>query len=230
MSVVGEFPGFNSLHRRTIRGAVNPMDKSTVVSIYPKEIDEVKHTIQPGRFLIPAGSYENPAILVVGPSSWWRDIDEQQPILEIPVSSIQIADSIVRDYCNGVLACNMADSMPGLFYVPGQYSVKDIKERFKTELEKARDRQNKLWLELINMADALWTNSDHSPRAISEDMRIAARQLGQTNKDWLRNFVMAEMVRCFACGSLKNPEYPVCAACRAIDSNHPKAKDIKFAN
>ena len=87
MAIVGQFPS----HRMAMRAPVNPLDKSTVVSIFPREIHEIKHTLIPGEFYIPPGSYENPSILVVGPSSWWRDIDPDQPLIEIPVSSVLIA-------------------------------------------------------------------------------------------------------------------------------------------
>ncbi len=240
MSQVGTFPGINNWKRRTIRGPINPLDKSTIVSILPKEVDEVKHTIQPGRFIIPPGSYDNPAILVVGPSSWWREIDEDQPLLEIPVSSIQIADSVVKDYCNGILACNMSDCMPGLFYVPGAKqnpkgealkmdTLDWIKKEYKSELDKALVRQKNWYAMLIKMADALWARSNGNPLAVSDDMRLAAKEMNIQTKDWMKDFQMVDMVRCFACGALKNPLYPVCAACRAIDQAHPKAKDIKFA-
>ena len=126
--LVGEFPGISSPNRRTIRAPVNPLDKSTVVIILPKALYERKATIQPGVFELKPGTFENPAILVVGTSSWWREVDENQPLLEIPVSSIQVADSIVRDYCNGLLACNMATQMPGLFYVPGEFTVERMKK------------------------------------------------------------------------------------------------------
>jgi hypothetical protein len=59
-SQVGQFPGIQELRRRTVRQPVNPMDRATVVSIYPKDIEEVKHTIEPGRFRIKAGSIETP--------------------------------------------------------------------------------------------------------------------------------------------------------------------------
>ena len=72
MLQVGEFPGLGNPNRRTIRAPINPLDKSTVVSILPKQISERKITIQPGIFEISPGSFDNPAILVVGPSSWWR--------------------------------------------------------------------------------------------------------------------------------------------------------------
>lgn len=229
MSQVGAFPGINDWKRRTIRGPINPMDKSTIVSILPKEIDETKHTVQPGRFIIQPGTFEKPSLLVVGPSSWWREIDEEQPLLEIPVSSIQIADSVVKDYCNGILACNMETAMPGLFYVPGAYDIEGIRKSFKAELDKALARQKGWYTILIKLADSLWARSNGNPLAISDDMRLAAKEMNIQTKDWMKDFQMVDMVRCFACGALKNPLYPVCAACRAIDTAHPKAKEIKFA-
>jgi hypothetical protein len=230
MSVVGAFPGLNERLRKPARGPINPLDRATVVSIYPKEIDEKKVTIEPGRFIIPAGSFDNPAVLVVGPSSWWRDIDAEQQLIEIPVSSIQIADSIVKDYCNGVLGCDMGSKMPGLFFIPGEIDSKTVKLKYSDAVNKAAAKQKNLYMELVHLADMLWATSNGNPRTINEDMRIAARELNLNNKDWLKDFQMAAMERCFACGSLKNPDYPVCASCRAIDQSHPKAKDIKFAS
>jgi hypothetical protein len=227
MSLVGAFPGMNDFRKRTIRGPVNPLDKSTVVSIYPKYIDEEKVTIQPGRFIIQPGSIAKPTILVVGPSSWWREIDEEQPLLEIPTSSIQIADAIVRDYCSGLLACNMGDSMPGMFYVPGEHDVPSLLKSYSAEFAKAKKKQEKLWSNLVQLADMLWARSNGNPMAISEDMRIAARELNLTSvKDWMKDFTMVNMVRCKACGSLKNPEFPICATCRFPDPDHPMTKQL----
>jgi len=206
------------MNRRLIRAPINPLDKSTVVSILPKQIDEVKHTIQPGRFIIPPGSYDKPALLVVGSSSWWKETDEGQPMLEIPHSSIQIADSIVKDYCNGILACNMGDIMPGLFYVPGSYDVEKLKKEYKKELDEALVRQRNWFSELVKLGDILWARSNGNPLTISEDMRLAANELNLTNKEWLRDVQVMELVRCKACGSLKNPAYPICPTCKAIDN------------
>jgi len=206
------------MNRRLIRAPINPLDKSTVVSILPKLIDETKHTIQPGRFIIPPGSYDKPALLVVGSSSWWKETDEGQPMLEIPHSSIQIADSIVKDYCNGILACNMGDTMPGLFYVPGNYDIEKLKKEYKKELDEALVRQRNWYSELVKLGDILWARSNGNPLTISEDMRLAANELNLTNKEWLRDVQIMELVRCKACGSLKNPQYPICPTCKAIDN------------
>jgi hypothetical protein len=221
---------FMANNRRTIRAPINPMDRCTVVSILPKEIKETKPTIQPGVFHIPAGTFEKPATLVVGTSSWWREIDEEQPLLEIPVSSIQIADSIVRDYCNGLLGCDMNDTMPGLFYVPGENTVDKIKKDHLPLLLKYQEKQKNWYKALVKIADILWARSNGNPLSISDDARLAARELNLNDKEWLKDSHTIELVRCPACGSLKNPNFPVCPTCKAV-ANPELAKklNIQFA-
>lgn len=215
-TVVGQFPLLSDIKRRTIRAPVNPLDKSTIVSIFPKLIEERKHTIQPGIFVIQPGSFSSPSVLVVGPSSWWKEIDENQPLLEIPHSSIQIADSIVKDYCNGIFACDMAQNMPGLFYIPGAWSVDEIRKQHSAELNTANFRQRNWFTVLVKMADALWSRSNGNPLSISDEMKLAARELNLVNKEWLKDSQSMELERCKACGHLKNPDYPVCANCKNI--------------
>jgi hypothetical protein len=220
-AIIGQFPLDNPM-RRIIRAPVNPLDVSTIVSIYPVEIDEVKHTLQPGRFIIPPGRLETPSLLVVLPSSWWREIDEDQPLLELPVSSIAVADSVVNNYCQGLLGADQV-SRPGLFYVPGKHTVETIKKEFPHELKK------RYYSNLIKLADSLHARSNGNPLAISDGMRLAAREMGQGTRDWMKNQQLAETARCQACGGLRNPEYPICPHCKSIDMSHPKAKDLKFA-
>jgi len=230
MSQVGEFPTITNPNRRTIRAAVNPMDKSTIVSILPKRISERKATIQPGFFEIPSGTFDSPSVLVVGPSSWWREVDENQPLLEIPVSSIQIADSVVRDYCNGILACNMADQQPGLFYIHGEWTAKDLKKEHPLLLLEAQTKQKKWFSELIRIADILWSRSNGNPLSISSDARLACQELNISNKPWLGDVQTMELVRCVACGSLRNPSFPICQTCKAIvDPEMAKQLNLTFA-
>lgn len=224
---VGEFVNLSS--RKVIRSTKNPLDKCTVVSIFPKEINEVKHTIEPGKFHIEPGSYEKPATLVVGPSSWWREIDLDQPMLEIPVSSVQIADSIIRDYCNGMLGYDASSSYPGLFFVLGEIKPVEVHLKYKEKLEEAKAKQNNWYTILVRIADSLWARTNGNPLVIADEMRLAALELNLKDKPWLRDFKMAELTPCYACGTLRNPAYPVCQACKAVDMNHPLAKDLKFA-
>ena len=217
--------------RHTIRSTPNPIDKCTVVSILPKLIEERKPTIEPGYFRIEPGTYENPAILVVGMSSWWRDIDPEQPLLEIPVSSIQIADSVVKDYCNGIVGCNMGDSMPGLFYVPGEHNVASVKTSFKKQLDEAAVKQKKWYQNLIKMADVLWARTNGNPLVIMDDARMAAKFLGLDNKEWMSDAIRTnDLIRCAACGALRDPNYPVCGSCKAIiDQDKAKKLNLQFA-
>ena len=218
------------IRRLAIRSTPNPMDKCTIVSIIPKEIREIKPTVQPGVFYLAPGSYENPSILVVGPSSWWREIDEHQPLLEISNSSIQIADSIVRDYCSGLLGCNMNDKMPGLFYVQGEKTVADIKKDYKGLLDEALKKQKAWYGELVMIADSLWARTNGDAKAITDDARTAALDLNISNKEWIKDFHVKELIRCVACGSLKNPEFPICPNCKAItDTKKAESLGIRFA-
>jgi hypothetical protein len=226
-TVIGGFP-LHSMNRRTIRSDPNPLDKATLVSIFPREILEIKPTIQPGTFHIASGTYEKPAILIIGTSSWWKELEDNQPLLEITHGSIAVADSIIKDYCNGLLGCNMGNQMPGLFFVPGEHTVATIIKDKKPLLDRAQENQKRWFEELVKMADGLWARSQGNPLAIWDIMRIAARDLGK-DKPWIKDYQVAELVPCKACGSLRNKLYPVCANCKSVDQTHPGAKDLKFA-
>jgi len=215
--------------RKAIRAQLNPMDKCTIVSIFPKEIIEEKPTTYPGKFHIPSGTFESPAILVVGSSSWWKDYDFEQPLLEIVQSSIQMADSIIKDYANGMLGCNMGDAMPGLFFILGEHTVLDIKTNYKKKLEEVKAKQDNWYHILVKLADSLWARTGKNPLAIWDEMRLAAKSLKLDDREWVKDFKALELVSCKFCGGLRNPTYPICPSCKAIDKDHPLAKELKFA-
>ena len=216
MAQVGSFPGVSDYRRQTIKAPDNPMDRCTIFSIYPREINETKCTIQPGKFILPAGSYESPASLIVGSSSWWKEIDEDSPLLEIPQSSIIVAESIVKDYCNGMLTYVPDHSSPGIFFIPGIVSVIELKSKYKNQLDKAKTMQDNWYRALVLMGDSDWAKSNGNPLAVDDNMRLAARELGLEHKEWLSNFEMAETVRCVACGQMRNPLFPMCGNCKTI--------------
>lgn len=224
MAIVGEFPGMSNT-KPLFRTPVNPLDKSTVVSIFPKHIKEIKPTLEPSRWEIPPGSLENPSSIIVGPSSWWKDVGEEQPLLEIPVSSVQIAESIVNDYCNGYLGCDMIDAMPGLFYLPGAIHPTELKSpKHKTLFERAYTRQQNWYSVQVKLADAFWARTNGNPLAISDDMRLAARELGLRDKDWMKDTERVAMERCPACGTFTNPGFPVCSNCHVVINKEQAAK------
>lgn len=216
--------------RRVQRMPANPLDKTTIVSIYPRVIKERILTIYPGMFEIPAGTKENPGITLIGPSSWFKDIGEEQPILEIPVHSVAIAEAICKDYCKGLLGANPDDAYPGIFSIPGEHTVAEIKSTYANLLDIAERRQRKWFGNLVKIADTLWSRSNNNPLAISIDARLAAEQLGLKDKPWLQDFRTIAQVPCKACGFMVNPEFPVCANCKAIvNPEAAKERGIKFA-
>jgi len=224
--MAGGFPLMSDIKRRTNRAPVNPMDKATVVSIFPRDVPaENKPTIQPGVFKVEYGTYEKPSCLIIGPSSWWKEIDENQPLLEITHSSIVVADSIVRDWANGITGCDMGENMPGWFFLPGEWTAAKLKAEKQSMLDEANRKQRNWFQVLVKMADGMWARSNGNPLTISDEMRLAARELNLVNKDWLADAQVMELVRCKACGHLGNPLYPVCSNCKAI-TDTVKAKEL----
>lgn len=223
----------NMPQHRVERAPVNPLDVSTIVSIYPNRIDETKHTLQPNRYIIEAGSYEKPAILHVGSASWWREIDPEQPPVEIPQSSVVVANSVVNDFCNGILGCDMGEKKPGIFWVPGRLKVEELKtnSEHKARLELAKIRQDNWYGELVKMADILWARTNGNPIVIGNDMRTAALSLNLKTKPWLQDFQTIQLANCPACGSLRNNNYPVCSNCKTvIDKKKFEELGLKFAS
>jgi len=216
--------------RQTIRQAVNPLDKATIVSIFPRDIREVKHTLQPSTYEIPAGTYEKPSILTVGTASWWREIDPEQPLIEIPTSSILVANSIVDDYCNGLLMCNMGDVKPGLFFIPGEHNLVSIRKDYQKLLDNARENQKRWYLALVKLGDTLWARHQGNPLGVPDLSRLAAIELGLQDKEWTRDSALVAMVKCVACGNLRNPDFPICPHCKAIvDPEKAKSLNLAFA-
>ena len=223
---VGEFR--SKSNRPPIRSIKSPTDRATIVSIYPKIIEERKYTIFPNIFIVEPGSYESPSTLIVGPCSWFKSFANGQPAIEVLVSSIEIAESIVKDWTGSLLGAD-PDSGPGVFYTAGEITSEIAKTKYALKLTEMRVKQNRWFMTLVQHADSLWARSNQNPLTIADEMRLAARMLNLNEKPWLRDFTLIDKIPCFACGSLKDPNYPVCPACRAIDSSHPKAKDLKFA-
>ncbi len=214
--------------RPIMRAAINPADVATIVSIYGKDIEQKMETLQPSKFVVTGGSFDKPALTLVTPASYVRDMGEFQPMIQVPVNALQIATSIITDYCKGLLGCDMNENMPGFFFIPGEVTLLEVTTKYKTQLAKAKAKQENWYRILVRLADGLWARSNNNPLVIWDEMRVGARALG-LDKPWIKDFVQAEMVKCFACGNLRNPNFPVCSTCKVIDPNHPAAKDLKFA-
>ncbi len=221
--------------RPIIRRPINPMDRTTIVSIFPKIVKDDKLTIYPGLHIIPAAPSNKYSILTVGPGSWFKDMEEGSPALEIQTGSLDIANSIVNDFKSSMLCSNGADKAPGLFVIPGAFkNPKDIEDwvnefdssdTFKTRLAFARESQKNWFAELVLIADSDWAVSNGNPRAINDLSRLGAMELGLGDKPWLQDFKQSSLDPCPSCGELVNLDYPVCKNCKAV-INKKKAEEL----
>lgn len=220
---------FDQKARKTVRAPVNPLDKCTVVSIFPRRIVSRKPTIQPGKFVLEPGTTENPSILPVGPSSWWTNFGENHPTVEVVTSSILVADSIVKDYCNGLLGFEQNAAQPGIFFVEGSHDATSIKKNHAGLIEVASKRQSVWYQNLVRQADILWARSNRNPLAISDFARLAAEALNlKEGKEWMGDFKTLEQRACPLCGHFGNPAYPVCGNCHhVIDQKRYDALNLK---
>lgn len=216
----------------------NPMDKTTIVSVYPREIVDIKPTLFPGRFVIPAARLGEFSLLIIEGASYFIPSQiEKQPPTEVQVNSMMLAESILHD---SIPAMNLvtSSSRPGVFCIPGEWNEKSILKyrhadgrSFDELLSLARVWQQEYWTRVIDEADYFWSKSSGNPKTIPEDAKMAAKILGvEKVKPWMHNVVASELVNCRACGEMVNPAYPVCRFCHAhLDPKKIKDLDIVFA-
>lgn len=228
-----------SLNKRVINLLPkNPMDKTTIVSVYPREVIDIKATLFPSRFIIPAAKNDDFSLLIIEGASYFIPsmIGSQAPT-EVQVNSMMLAESILHD---SIPSMNLVTSnaRPGVFCIPGEYDRTSILKykhadgrSFKELLELARTWQQNYWTSVIDEADYFWSKSNGNPKVIPEDAKLAVNILGlEKAKPWMNNVVASQLINCKACGEMINPIYPVCRHCKAIiDPEKAKKLDLHFA-
>jgi len=228
-----------SLNRRVLTQLPrNPLDKTTIVSIYPREIVDTKPTLFPGRFVIPAAIGDDFSLLLIeGASYFIPSMIGNQPPTEVQVNSMSLAESILHD---SIPAMNLVTSVarPGVFSIPGEYNRISILKyvhadgrSFKELLQTAREWQQNYWTAVISEADYFWSKSNCNPKTIPEDAKLAVKILGlEKSKPWMENAVASELIKCKACGEMINPQFRGCKHCHAmLDPEKGKAAGIVFA-
>lgn len=211
----------------------NPLDKCTIVSVYPREIIDYKPTAFPQTHRIEGATDNDFSITVVEQASWFKEMEEGQPFLEIPIPSTEVARAFIQDYVNGLPEYVPDSAAPGLFFVLGAHDKTTIlkTEGFKEKLAAARERQKQWFLRIIQLADKDWARTNGNPRSISDISRLAAEKTGIKDKSWMQDFQAIEKSACPACGNFINPVFPVCPNCKTvIDSEKFTKLGLKFAS
>lgn len=177
------------------------LSNSTVVSLLPYPLKENKPAIIPGYFQIPASRNGIPSVLQVGDSIHWLESpfggNPPPPPIKMTHSSREIAKALVNDFIEAQLAIE-SDCMPGIFWVEGHYTSKEITEHHKTRLKEATDRQFRWFSALVRIADDDWAKYGQH-KFISDLQRYAARDL-KLNREWLTTLQSEIQVKCPLCG------------------------------
>lgn len=189
-------------------------DKTTLISIYPKKLDEYKITVFPSRYVLEPGTLAKPSVLVIGPGSWWKDIAESNQLVEVNEPSIELAKSIIDDWAVGLLGFT-AEARPGIFCINEELTAADALKKYPDEFKLAELRQKNYYKRLVDFADQIWSKTPN-PAAIGDNMRMAARELGLETKGFLLNDSAAAMSKCPACGAARDTNYPMCGSCHTI--------------
>lgn len=200
--------------------------QATLVSILPWEFFSAhKPGVVPSEVRIPAAGPKDFNILVIGDAKTHDYLDSDRGYRERRIPADEMAESICFDYWSHLLHVE-ADSRPGIFWISGAVTKKEIEQRFSEILDEMREIQTRWFKKLVDIADDDWTHT-RAHRSITDQQRHAAKALN-LEKEW--NFVpeaVGHMISCPACMRQVNSEAAVCENCNAI-LNEEKAKRFKF--
>lgn len=151
---------------------------------------------------------------------------ERMKTIGMPVVSEEISRSIVEDFFHSQVAVG-EDAAPGLFWVPGQFTVTELKAKYAIEINHHRERQNRWFANLVRDADAVWMQT-RQVKMITDLQKRAARALKLT-RDWLVE-IDINAVGAVVCPACRNPvpaEAIVCGNCKCI-LDAKKAEALAF--
>lgn len=190
--------------------------KSTIVSMVHNDIIEDKPGLIPNHFRIPAGSLEKPSITHISSAIHYVYLDGDRGSLPVRDSSYEVARSIVEDYTAAQL-CLSDGCYPGLFWVPGQLSLKEIEKEFADQLGIVRTAHQRWMLKLTQIADDDFARYQKH-NVVSDFQRKVAEilKLKPEQHLWMNVANTLESSSCPGCGSLYRPGIAFCPVCRTV--------------
>jgi hypothetical protein len=193
---------------------------STVISLVPFPIDEVKPGLIPGQFHIDASDGKTPVCLSIGDSFFYVYIDAERGNLRVPAPSYQVAKSICFDYLGAQIEAR-EECHPALFWKQGRWTPERALKELSEEIEYFSRVQHTWFEELVKRADDDWEKT-RAHYAISDIQRHALRVIDPANyqrRPWViarpeENKITTTL--CPTCGSDVPSMAVVCKYCRFI--------------
>jgi len=192
---------------------------TTVISLVPFKIEEVKPGMTPSKFFIDPAPENSFSCLLVTRCQHGVYLDEYRPVLIVPTPPEDVAEAICFDYKKGQLELSIGVAEPGLFWVPGDYSKKEKHDELQAIYAEDFRHAGKLQVEwfkaLVTKADDAW-GKFHQRAMIPQITKIAASRL-KLERDWLLDAeVKAAMSECPVCFSKVHPQAIICRGCQNI--------------
>lgn len=203
---------------------------ATVVSLLPFELRESKPGLNPQYFIIPPAKFGDIEVLVIKKATLSHRQPFDMPSIHVPEDLDRVAKSIVEDYVSAKLytATDFNNpARPGLFWLHGEFSKQEVKEKFADKIEEAEGQQRQWFLNVVKAVDDMWIRTGKQHRVVLPEALVACKQLG-IQREW---YLTAEsaMMPCKNCGTSINKFVATCPVCRVIidEAKHSK---FKFAD
>lgn len=189
--------------------------ETTIASLVPVKVSEKKNSLIPSDYEIPASNGTIPQVLHVSGAIHYVYIGENLKKFPVRVPADELATSIVNDLIHATLAVDFSSkAMPGIFWVPGKLSSKEIMQQFAEFVSEAIENQKRWFLALVKMGDDDWQKL-HRHSAISDLQRKAAKLLNLQDREWIVE-ERAGLVACPACKTLIQLGTIRCPTCTTI--------------
>lgn len=192
------------------------LTKATVVSICPFPINEEKPGLVPNKFHIDAAPEGEVRTLILNDKIYYN---ERVPLMnitrQISERAAIVAESIVKDRETSQPGYK-PDSMPGLFWVVGDYTPDQAKEELADKIAQARKFQINWYQNLIRQTDEDFRRTNS--HAVVSDMARNAAKVLKLDKTWNQDLTAipeeAPTKFCIACFSKIDKRATICPVCR----------------
>lgn len=202
-------------------------DAATVISMAPYSFEALFPHCSPSNITIPAADKDDFTYVHISRIYAKVYIDSERGYIQRPITSDEVANSIVNDHLSSIINCIPGIAQPGIFFIDGHLNKQSIKKEHEVLLIKYRGLQKTWFTELVKQADSDWAKT-HSPRSISTIQKNAAESLN-LKREWNTESVIDNIILCPVCKNDTRGAI-VCPNCKFImnEKEYASIKD-KFA-